>query len=562
VQTQLSNIEKPVLSFDINLTPPRPPNYAKWIEDRAYMTVLCLKSDKEKEFQLQKCRQPNAEGCLHFLQFFCFIAEPRDLQDRDKPFTLYEYQIEEVRFLVDVLFRCASAHGPRENILYEKSRDMGVSWVILYVFLWFLLFHGASFQVGSRKEEEVDKTGDMDTPFGKLKYALLTLERTFPWLLPAGWNFKRDTGHMIIRNPMGGQIVGESANSEFGRGGRNLATVYDEFPKWPYASESWRASYGTTKVRIAVGTPGETDTDKFSRLRYGLDGDIIVRTIHWTKHPDKAADLRVINGKPTSSWYIEECRTNSPEDIAKELDISYQSSIKGRIFDTYGVGHQQRELKPVNNEKIFRAWDPGLHFCVVWGQVDTYGRLLFLKELYLEGAHLDDMAVAVLDISARYFPDFEFVDIGDPYGAYRQVSAQREPEFTVLQNDYGIYVQTKFLGSLPMKDRVKARIQILQRKMSEYNGVTNTPCVVVDPDECPLLDRGFGGEYKYKTDINGVVIPIVDERHPIEDAIDCGGMIGLKAFPWGIKSLAKAPLQVRQSKIKWARQGGGHNFVS
>ncbi len=164
---QVSSIEKPALTFDSNLLPPKRPDYAKWMEDRAMMTILCLKSDIEKQFQLKKCSEPTAEACLHWIQFFNFICEPRELQDRDKPAILYDYQIEEVTMLVNTLFKCASAHGPRENILYEKSRDMGVSWIILFVFVWLLLYHGASFQVGSRKEEEVDKTGDMDTPFGK-----------------------------------------------------------------------------------------------------------------------------------------------------------------------------------------------------------------------------------------------------------------------------------------------------------------------------------------------------------------------------------------------------------
>jgi len=517
------------------------------------MIALTLRSDPEKEFQRKKCKS----DVLHFIQYFTFICEPRDIENRDIPFILFDYQIEEIKFLVDILFRCASAQGPRENILYEKSRDMGVSWFVLYIFLWLLIFHNASFQIGSRKEEEVDKSGDMDTPFGKLKYALLTLERTFSWLLPYGWNYKRDTGHMIIRNPCGGQIVGESANPEFGRGGRNLATLFDELPKWPYAAESWRASSGTTKVRIAVGTPGESPTDKFARLRFGLDGEVLVRTVHWSKHPQKAADLQIINGKPTSSWYREEQRTNSAEDVAKELDISYETSIKGRIFDTYGFGHQQRGLKPMNGEKIIRAWDPGLHFCVLWGQVDTYGRILLLKELHIEGAHLDAMAEGVLDISQRYFPDFEFVDVGDPYGASRQVSSQREPEFTVLQNDYGIMVQTRFLGGMPAKDRLRARIQILRRKMEEYVGSTNTPSLIINPDECPILDRAFGGEYKYKSDINGTVLPIIDEKHPTEDAVDCAGMLALYKFPWGMKTLAGVPLRVRESLVKWRRPGGG-----
>lgn len=515
------------------------------------MIYLTLKSTTEQAFQRKKC----AVDLLHFIRYFTFVCEPREMGDeRDKPFIPYGFQEAEFIFLQKTLSSCASAHGPKANILYEKSRDMGISWVVLYTFLWFFLFHSNSFLIGSRKEEEVDKTGDMDTPFAKLKYALLKIEDTFPWLLPMGWDRKKDTGHMIIRSPLGGQIVGESANAEFGRGGRNLATMFDEFPKWPYAAESWRASSGSTKVRIAIGTPG-TDSDKFARLRFQEDGEVIVRTVHWTQHPEKAKDLQWLNGKPTSSWYREELRTNNPEDVAKEIDISYANSIKGRIFDKYGFGHQKRGLckEAVEGREIIVSWDPGLHFHVLFAQVDAYERMLFLKELYMEGAHLDHVAEAVLDICARYFPDHEFVHCGDPYGSYRQVSAQQDSEFAELQKNYSITVNTAFLSKMPAKERVKARIRLLRRKMEDYVGVTSGPGLLVDPDECPILDRAFGGEYMYKTDINGTVIEQVDEKHPIEDAVDNAGMIALYKLPWGSISRGGDRLRVREVKTKWGR---------
>jgi hypothetical protein len=496
-----------------------------------------------------------AEDILYWIKMFCFILEPRALGDeRDIPYFPYYFQEDEFRFLVDVIRRCASAHGPKENIIEEKSRDMGISWIVTHVFLWFFLFHAGSFLIGSRKEEEVDRTGDMDTPFQKMKYQLLLHQKFCPFLLPEGWDFRKHTGNMSLRNPMGGQIVGESANPDFGRGGRNMAILYDEFAKWEYAAEAWRAGSGTTRVRIAVSTP-HGDVDKFARLRFGLDGEVIVRTHHWTMHPEKAKDLEIVNGKPTSSWYREECRTSNPDDIAKEVDISYAVSIQGRVFDTYGFGNQKKGLKPVHNSRIIRAWDPGLHFYVLFGQVDGYGRFLFLKEYYAKSAHLDDVVRSVLDISARYFGDYEFEDCGDPYGSRRQVSQQQEPEYGVLQRDYGIRVESAYMDRIPTKDRVTARIQLLQRKMTEGVGITDTLSLLVDPDECPILDRAFGGEYRRKIDTFGGVIDQIDEVHPSEDAVDCAGMLGLFKCPWGAYSYSKRGISVQRAETVWRSPG-------
>lgn len=541
------------VSLPSNLKIPKPPDYAFLEKQRTKIVLTCLRDEQARIAHKLEC----SRNILHWMRYFCYVFEPRSIEDLDKPFFPFEFQETEILFLVDVLRKCASAQGPKENIIYEKSRDMGCSWLVLMVFLWFFLFHRGSFLVGSRKEEEVDKTGDMDTPFQKMKYQLKKLEQFFPWLLPQDWNFRRDTGTMIIRHPIPGygQITGESANPDFGRGGRNLAVMFDELPKWEHAAEAWRACSGTTKVRIGIGTPG-TDSDKFARLRYQQDGEVIVRTLHWTLHPEKAADLQWLNGKPTSSWYREEVRTNSPDDLAKEVDISYQVSIKGRVFEHYGFGNQKKGIKPVNNKPIYVAWDPGLTFAVIWGQVDSYGRIIFLKELVRTGAHLGDVAKEVLDICARNFDGYEFIHVGDPYGSYRQVSAQQEPEYATLQRDFGISVQSKILGKIPPKDREKSRIHLLSNKMSERIGAEDTCALMVDPDECPILDRAFGGEYRRKTDVDGKVIDQIDAKHPYEDVMDCAGYIALTAMPWGSMVRMKEKIRVRENNTVMRRPSG------
>lgn len=556
ILSPLENIQAASLSI------PKPPDYDALLLDRGKMVVACLRGgEREHEIQRLKCSQ----DILHWIRYFCFLYEPRDLQEPDKPFFPFEFQEKEFLLMVATFWRCSTAQGSKENILYEKSRDMGVSWVVLMVFLWFFMFHRASFLIGSRKEEEVDKTGDMDTPFQKLKYQLKQHETAFPWLLPKDWNFRRDTGNMIIRHTMPGfgQIVGESANADFGRGGRKLAILYDEFAKWEYASEAWRSGSGSTNIRIAVSTPG-TDSDKFARLRFQQDGEVLVRTLHWSLHPEKAADLQLIGGKYTSSWYREEQRTNSEDDTAKEVDISYGVSIKGKVFKYYGFGNQVKDLCKngiVSNKPIYVAWDPGLTFAVLWGQADSYGRLLFLKELVRTGAHLNEVAKDVLDICARYFDGYEFIHVGDPYGSYRQVSAQQEPEYATLQRDFGISVQSKILGKIQPKDREKSRIHLLSNKMMERVGAIDSCALVVDPDECPTLDRAFGGEYKRKVDIDGKVIDQIDAKHPYEDVIDCAGYIGLTAMPWGTISGSRDKIRIRENNVVMRRPSAGSRAI-
>jgi len=504
---------------------------------------------------------------MHWLRYFCFVFEPRNIKDKDLPYFPYGYQEKEIKFLVETLFKCGVAYGPTENIIYEKSRDMGVSWFVLMVFLWFFLFHDGSFIIGSRKEEEVYKRGSMTTLFSKLIYQLKKHEDVFPWLLPEGWNSKRDISEMIIRKPPGGvgngEILGESSNPNFSRGKRGLGILYDEFAKWLYDTAAWQAGSESAPVRIAVSTPGETRYDMFGRLRHGEEGEVNLRTMRWVLHPEKARDIEIVNNKATSTWYRNKQAKDGADIVAKEIDISYATTLKGIVFGKYGPGNQCRNLQPVKNKPIIRVWDPGLHFYVLFMQVDSYQRLLFLREVYHEGAHLENIAEEVLEVSAREFNGFDFEDCGDPYGDHRQVSAQMEPEYAALAREpYGIRVQTAFMNKMAPKTKVKSRVTLLEHKMGQMIGQTSPPtaALLVDIEKCGILHRAFDGEYKRVVNSQGIVQDEIDEMHPAEDAVDCAGMGALFKIRWASAVSIQERIKVKKTTTYYARpsrQRGG-----
>ena len=519
--------------------------------ERAQKHIACLRDPKVREAEYQLC----SADIVYWLTWFGVIHEPRNESEaRDLPFIPWDFQIDELRFLHETFQTCAGAQGKKANLIYEKCRDMGGSWMILMYFLWDWMFHGASFLIGSRKEEEVDRPGDMDTPFQKIRYQLM---KQPDWIKPAGFDPKKHSRHMLLINPNGGELAGESSNPNFGRGGRKKGILYDELATWPYDTESWRSGGGSTNVRIGIFTPNGPH-NKAARLRNGQEQEaVLVRSLYWWKHPIKAQGLEWINGKPTSPWYREQGRCMAPDDLAREVDISYLNSTKGVVFDSYGYGHQDPKLKPVEGKKIIRIWDPGIHFGVLFGQVDSYGRAIALKELYLENARIDQVADSVLDISARYFNGYDFEDCGDPYGSYRHVSMQQDPEYVYLMQHYGIVIESSFLAKLAPKSRVKERITAIRAKMCEYVGVTNSPALIVNTEECPILDRALKGEYRRKVDMNGVILEDIDEQHPSEDLVDCLGMMLLFKGNYGRGT--SAPVALRKKEVTWRRPSGNGN---
>lgn len=271
------------------------------------------------------------------------------------PFICYDFQIP---FTLKVQRYVKEGLG---DLGVEKTRDMGVSWMVLYVFQHFFQFsEGSDFRVGSRKEEFVDKIGVIDTLLEKVRF---NLERQPLFLMPKGFEtvreFRDNTTYMKLVNKVNSNsIIGESANAHFGSGGRSRAVLLDEFAKWDTGIDenAWTSTADVTRCRIPVSTPVGS-ANKFARLMRGTREKIEKETLHWTLHPEKARGSYYLSdgikipinlsedytaayklwiklGRPSktvrSPWYDQEAERRTDEDLAQEVDIDYHRS--GSMF--------------------------------------------------------------------------------------------------------------------------------------------------------------------------------------------------------------------------------------
>ena len=122
---------------------------------------------------IEKCMD-GSDGIIYFIENFCWVFEPRFNSKPNLEFFLFDYQKEIIRDMYD-----AEMYG--EDRLYEKSRDMGFSWMTSVYSLHRWLFNkGWIGLYGSRKQEEVDNK-TINSFFGKLRYNYYKLPK---WLLP------------------------------------------------------------------------------------------------------------------------------------------------------------------------------------------------------------------------------------------------------------------------------------------------------------------------------------------------------------------------------------------
>lgn len=303
--------------------------------------------------KIDTCKTNPEEFISRFLYTFNPKVEPFHL-----PFNLFPFQRKLVWDLKKHI-------DEGTDVFVEKCREMGATYTVLDVFLWYWMYvPGSNFLLGSRKEQYVDNTkgsagvsNKEESLFGKLEY---TISRMYPFMLPKGFNIKKHSTFMSIVNPENGNVIsGESSNQNFSRGGRFKAILLDEFAFWDNGSACWGSTADTTNCRIVLTTPG-IQPSKAKRLRFGTDGEKIdVITLPYRLDPRK-----------TKKWIKKEKERRSDADFSREIMINWETSTAGRVYPEIELA--ESDTRPYEEElMLYCSWDFGLDgVAIQWWQKD------------------------------------------------------------------------------------------------------------------------------------------------------------------------------------------------
>lgn len=379
------------------------------VKEHLKQRVKIQRAAKDPDYQtlqLALCKKDP----IHFINNFCWTYDPRK-DYAHIPFVLYPFQEDLVKQIVNHI-ECG------DDMLVEKSRDMGVTWATQALGLWGWLFKGWDGRVGSRTENFVDTQGDMDSLFEKLRYMV---NRLPSWMLPKGFSADKHATYMRLINPDANcSIIGEAPTANFGTGGRRKWALLDEFAYWPHAESSWRKLGDTTPCRIAVSTP-EGRGNKFAQLRFDEQLTIKRVTLHWRLHPHK-----------TDVWYEEEKGRRTAEEIAQELDISYDTSVTGKVYKEFqDVQHGEGvEFDYDASLPLYTSWDFG-----EGGQDPT--AILWIQ------IHPQTQQIRIIDALEKntgemsWFAPFLSLPITGPSGQYTEEEMEkieRHKQWKVSQN--------------------------------------------------------------------------------------------------------------------------------
>lgn len=151
-------------------------------------------------------------------------ANPALRGEKWMPFVFFKRQKDVIDFF-------ESCSHDQESGLVEKCRDFGLTWLACGYSVWRWLFiKNDAIGWGSRKEMLVDKPGDPDSIFEKIRLMLKRLPRIW---LPVGFSWGRNSTYMKLLNPENGAIIAGEAGDNIGRGGRRSAQPLDTLVMTP-----------------------------------------------------------------------------------------------------------------------------------------------------------------------------------------------------------------------------------------------------------------------------------------------------------------------------------------
>lgn len=335
-----------------------PTRLKKNLEYRRLVLQRAVRSRNFRRGLLAACEQDP----LFFVNTFVWQFNPTMLDREVGPFIAWDFQSSALQQIL-------TAVETPEDLLIEKSREMGASWLCLIAFLWRWRFRPMQkFLVISRSEDAVDKPDDPDSLFWKLDFMIQKLPN---WMMDK-FDPDKHRKKMILIHPNGSVLSGQASTGKAGVGGRATAMFIDEFSQIREDYQVLQRTSDTTKCRIFNGTHLGLDT-----AFYGLSQrpDMHKLVMHWTQHPEKRkglyrydfdnSEIRILDkdyifdpdydfvkdGSPTggpypgirSPWYDEQCRRKgSTRAIAMDLDINPTGSVS-QFFDPVVIRQLQHE---------------------------------------------------------------------------------------------------------------------------------------------------------------------------------------------------------------------------
>lgn len=330
---------------------------------------------------------------VDFIEQFGWISIP-EYGNEMKPFFLFPYQKKIVIKLWE-----SELSGEDVEILIDKPRGMGLTWIIVWYQIWRWLFtpNWGGFNL-SRTEAEVDDgTFDPNSSlFGKYRWCISMLPQ---YLHPEGFVPKGKKGtntdmSLRITNPqIGASLVGSTTNANAGRSRRYSFIFVDEC----FAIERFRSVYSSlqsvARVKVFVSTVKSGKVFQDFKDMCSLAGNYI--SLSWKDHPFK-----------DQIWYEEQLKkAEFDPEVMKEIEVDYAVNVRSQYYPEVRESKIRHDMEFDRKKPLFVSMDYGQQdlTVLVYGQFD--GQFINILECVSNSRKPLDWYVAFLNPELPYNPE-------------------------------------------------------------------------------------------------------------------------------------------------------------
>tara|TARA_R110000803_G_scaffold5230_6_gene17346 strand:+ start:364 stop:2037 length:1674 start_codon:yes stop_codon:yes gene_type:complete len=245
-----------------------------------------------------------------FISDWGFTFDPRQIEKGllpNIPFIVWPKQEEYLRW-IDQQWK----NG--EYGIVEKSRDCGVTWLsVAYACSNWLFIDGFSVGFGSAKEDKVDKKGDPDCIFEKIRFFLAHVP---PEFMPEDYIERVHSGFMKMINPNNGATITGDAGDQIGRGGRKSIYFVDESAFVERQMAVANSLSQATNCQIDIST-FNGNGNLFYRNSLKFQGTRRKFIFDWRDDPRK-----------DEAWYQKQKDERDPITVAQEIDRDPNASAE------------------------------------------------------------------------------------------------------------------------------------------------------------------------------------------------------------------------------------------
>jgi len=311
------------------------------------------------------------QSILFWINTFCFTYKQHDIniegETKVRPNPHYPFLTWEIQDEAVLEIKKAIEEG--YDLLIDKSRQLGASWLCTVIFHWFWLFVPESTLLEmSRVRDYVDQAGNMKALFQKHDY----INRFLPeWMRPVDcMPGRKHRTKMHMANVYNNSVIdGESTTEHAGSGDTRKAILLDEFAKVRNGQAMRSATADVAPCRIINSTPFGAATE-YSRWK--KSGQVKVFVLPFWEHPEKGKGRYVHqddNGKYQirSPWFDRQAERRSPKEMAQEI-LMQDIQSGDTFFDTDAL----EKHKVLFGKKCREKYKIGLIKSIADEQVASY----------------------------------------------------------------------------------------------------------------------------------------------------------------------------------------------